>query len=880
MKALNNKSNEDSYFKHFKNKLSHKNDSFGLYNNSKTPILFMDKSKTSFIENSSSKKIPNIKNIFSKHTNNIYQKKFFYNNSKINLRSISMNNKNTNIESLNNKIDNNKNSSKLSVGNKSLLDISSFLNYSKTNTHKNSESKIFNKKQSFNKKSDIINISKIKDLNKNNLGSKYSFPKINKSRNIKNPKLLEESNNKSINNNLTFYKDNKLTNIYIPKKIRPNQSVGNGKFIYNKYNNEKESKLDIFNKKDIGNKNPIRLSKDRLQKIFDKTLESKLDQSLDQKESTKYATIKKFSYNNEKYINKSSVIIPKIIREINSSFDKGHELKNKKDININSIKYQKEKDFNKSNNDNDSEKTLFSIPVTKKFKSMHIKKDKDILKKYNLIKKENLYQKIKFLKTIPKKKKKMNKKHKKFLNKIKEYNEISIIDSIINKKVEYQKKSILIDQKIYLDEIILKENDKLNKYSEIYGKKIEKQYVEEYYNKKIKKNKKLYLRLKKLCITYILLNSYIEHINKYGLDNNLKHYIFANIEFSSLFLPIVKITSKRRAIFVEDKLFSIKNKHTIFQDKKSKFIEEQEEEKTKANIQLIQPVSLNFISKDLNFKDIDSDDDNYMGIDELMPKETPIQKGIGSNYKNANSIKNLRSFLMRSLKKKFTGINRTFYSSDSKIKIEQKNISILEKSQFFEVPGRNSKTNLKSSLFDLMLHKNKRDKKFISRDKKLKDEINKKFINKTIGIINEKNSKNRVSQYFNYDNLLKNITGQENRQIILRTIINRRETLLFIQYFYNNYKRININATDEDGNSFLILSIKQGLNTIIKILLEKGIDVNIQNNKGNSALHYALSGKDFALADLLKKYGAKEDLINKLGYSPWECIGKSIDTIL
>ena len=179
-----------------------------------------------------------------------------------------------------------------------------------------------------------------------------------------------------------------------------------------------------------------------------------------------------------------------------------------------------------------------------------------------------------------------------------------------------------------------------------------------------------------------------------------------------------------------------------------------------------------------------------------------------------------------------------------------------------------------------MLHKNKRDKKFISRDKKLKDEINKKFINKTIGIINEKNSKNRVSQYFNYDNLLKNITGQENRQIILRTIINRRETLLFIQYFYNNYKRININATDEDGNSFLILSIKQGLNTIIKILLEKGIDVNIQNNKGNSALHYALSGKDFALADLLKKYGAKEDLINKLGYSPWECIGKSIDTIL
>ena len=56
-----------------------------------------------------------------------------------------------------------------------------------------------------------------------------------------------------------------------------------------------------------------------------------------------------------------------------------------------------------------------------------------------------------------------------------------------------------------------------------------------------------------------------------------------------------------------------------------------------------------------------------------------------------------------------------------------------------------------------------------------------------------------------------------------------------------------------------------------------GIDVNIQNNEGNSALHYALSGKNFDIADALKKFGAKEDLYNNKGMTPWDCIGKAIE---
>jgi ankyrin repeat protein len=64
---------------------------------------------------------------------------------------------------------------------------------------------------------------------------------------------------------------------------------------------------------------------------------------------------------------------------------------------------------------------------------------------------------------------------------------------------------------------------------------------------------------------------------------------------------------------------------------------------------------------------------------------------------------------------------------------------------------------------------------------------------------------------------------------------------------------------------------------VSKLLLEKGANPNIQNYEGNSALHFALSRKNFGMADLLKFHGAQEDVINKRGYNPWECLGKSIE---
>ena len=108
-------------------------------------------------------------------------------------------------------------------------------------------------------------------------------------------------------------------------------------------------------------------------------------------------------------------------------------------------------------------------------------------------------------------------------------------------------------------------------------------------------------------------------------------------------------------------------------------------------------------------------------------------------------------------------------------------------------------------------------------------------------------------------------------------LIQRGEVSLFMEYYNVISKKIFLSGQDSQGNTLLILAVKQGLNTISKLLMKDGIDINIQNNSGNTALHYAIKRKNYIMADELRKQGAIESLKNNLGYSPWDCIGKNID---
>ena len=359
----------------------------------------------------------------------------------------------------------------------------------------------------------------------------------------------------------------------------------------------------------------------------------------------------------------------------------------------------------------------------------------------------------------------------------------------------------------------------------------------------------------------------------------LLNYIRLNVEFSTIYLPLVNL-GKGKSILITDKLFSFKRNVTIFQGIKSKFVET---EKVLYNPRLARTVALNFITKELLYYTIDSKNINYL--------EEKENNDFSFRNKKFNSTKRRSSmFSSSSLTKKRTST----YSLRSSLKdlIDKKpvlpSISLLEKEEFFNVCNKGIEEKLKDSINNnLLLYKisgsnnksnllNKYNEK--EREINLREKINQQYIYKAISLIHEHKIKKDVSsQPIDYFELLTKITGKENIQLVLRTLIKEGETLLFIEYFNRNFRIINIDSQDEDGNTFLILSVKQGLNYITKCLLEKGVNVNIQNNEGNSALHYALSGKNFDIADLLKKYGAKEDIYNSMGYTPWECVGNSIE---
>ena len=434
----------------------------------------------------------------------------------------------------------------------------------------------------------------------------------------------------------------------------------------------------------------------------------------------------------------------------------------------------------------------------------------------------------------------------------------------MDKQIKANKVSKLLNHKINIDKIITKQKEKLKNHIFSFNEKINLKdiiYIQILKNNK-NINRKIYLDLKKISILYIVFNSFITYINKCALDNNMVNYIRLHVEFSSIYLPEVKL-GEEKSIFITDKLFSFKPKknNNIIQMTKTKFIESKKYQKS------AQTIALNFITKELFYFNISSlENINYLDDN-------------NSENNESDSSKNKKIFPNKRNKK-----STELFLKNSIIKKGAPNISLLQKKKFYDISKKGLENKLKYSLnSNLLLYKlsrNSNDIIFNNNVKlNLKDRVNKQYIRKAMALIHENKIKKDASHSLDYFEILRKITGKENIEIILRTFILEGETLLFTEYFNNNYRRININSKDEDGNTFLILSIKQGLNFITRILLEKGVDVNIQNNLGNSALHYALSAKNFDIADLLKKFGAKEDCYNKFGYTPWDCVEKVVEGV-
>ena len=75
---------------------------------------------------------------------------------------------------------------------------------------------------------------------------------------------------------------------------------------------------------------------------------------------------------------------------------------------------------------------------------------------------------------------------------------------------------------------------------------------------------------------------------------------------------------------------------------------------------------------------------------------------------------------------------------------------------------------------------------------------------------------------------------------------------------------------DPKGNSLVAMAAAEGDVKMVKLMLSKGINPNLQNVDGNTALHYAVAGNYHTCVDTLIAFGMNENTQNKDGLIAWE----------
>jgi ankyrin repeat protein len=110
---------------------------------------------------------------------------------------------------------------------------------------------------------------------------------------------------------------------------------------------------------------------------------------------------------------------------------------------------------------------------------------------------------------------------------------------------------------------------------------------------------------------------------------------------------------------------------------------------------------------------------------------------------------------------------------------------------------------------------------------------------------------------------------------ILKFYIQDKCEQKFREYFIKNNK--NPEESDTKGNTLLNLAVQADLIPTTTFLLDLNLYINTQNHSLNTPLHYALSKKNFEIANLLLKRKASEKIENALGFTPWQCIGINLE---
>ena len=355
-----------------------------------------------------------------------------------------------------------------------------------------------------------------------------------------------------------------------------------------------------------------------------------------------------------------------------------------------------------------------------------------------------------------------------------------------------------------------------------------------------------------------------------NINFKLSKYIFRNIEFKGVVrnqfiedhrankYEIIKKKSSRKSVLsfpsIKNNKFFISKLERFLVDKTNLIRKDEDSKwkKEKYNFMMIHKFKIKSLSWAKNENALISKNNNKKF--EVFQRKDYKQK--------------VRNTLHVS-KRKIIGIQRL--SITSNINTKEINRSMLKKKtiSLFKKPS----LDLRSSI------KKKRKKNF----NKISILINKTFFNRK----NETNLNyaKKKSSIFDFENGNEdNKINDINPKIILEypkniddiyfglaLLISKGKEFQFIKYFNKYEKILDIDFPIYEGNTLLIMSTKEGMAGITRFLCEKKADVNLKNDRGNTALHYAIGEKFFKIVDILTIFGAREDILNNKGQSPWDC---------
>merc|ERR1719321_2651694 len=84
-----------------------------------------------------------------------------------------------------------------------------------------------------------------------------------------------------------------------------------------------------------------------------------------------------------------------------------------------------------------------------------------------------------------------------------------------------------------------------------------------------------------------------------------------------------------------------------------------------------------------------------------------------------------------------------------------------------------------------------------------------------------------------------------------------------------------IHCTDENSNTLLHTACQNNNRRLVKLLLKNHIDINAQNSRGNTALHYCYQYGFSDLAEYMLAHGADDSILNQDGFVPAQGTGRT-----